>query len=84
MNRMPCSITDGPQYDDDWNRPLEPDEDAAYERWRQDRIDDAADRRDKGLPARCYFCDDPAVTEENGLPECADCSKPPVLPGIPT
>ena len=39
MNRMPCSITDGPQYDDDdFKTPTyEPDPDEAYDRWREEQ-----------------------------------------------
>lgn len=39
--RMPCRISDGPDYDD-WLEDdyEEPDEDAAYERSRQAEIDD--------------------------------------------
>jgi hypothetical protein len=40
--KMPCSITDGVQYEDlDWMQvdDLTEDEDAAYERWRQEQID---------------------------------------------
>lgn len=37
--RMPCSITDGEQYDDEVVR-VEQDPDEAYDRARQDRIDD--------------------------------------------
>lgn len=40
--RMPCSITDGEQYDDQFDRVEPEDEDAAYERHRQYEIDDAA------------------------------------------
>ena len=40
MNRMPCSITDGPKYDDDdFKTPTyEPDPDAAYDEWRETQI----------------------------------------------
>jgi len=36
MNRMPCSITDGPQWDDDemFPAPPEPNPDDAYDMWR--------------------------------------------------
>lgn len=39
--RMPCSITDGLQYDDwlEGDRRYEEDPDEAYDRWRQDEID---------------------------------------------
>jgi hypothetical protein len=49
MNRMPCSITDGKQYDDR----IEPeiDEDEAYERARQERIDNEKDQPFNSLPA---------------------------------
>lgn len=45
--RMPCHITDGPQTPEDqaeaWDAWFgEEDEDAAYERYRQQEIDDAA------------------------------------------
>lgn len=42
--RMPCSITDGEQYDDEPYREPE-DEDAAYERIRQAEIDDEDQER---------------------------------------
>ena len=37
MNRMPCSITDGPQYDDDEMFPPkpEPNPDDQYDEWRE-------------------------------------------------
>lgn len=40
-DNMPCSISDGLQYDD-WleQDELTEDEDAAYERWCQEQIDD--------------------------------------------
>jgi hypothetical protein len=40
MNRMPCSITDGPQYDDDemFPPPPEPNPDDAYDRMVEDEI----------------------------------------------
>lgn len=39
--KMPCHISDGPTYDD-WleQDELTEDEDAAYERYRQEQIDD--------------------------------------------
>lgn len=39
MNRMPCSITDGPQYDDaDFITPIhEPNPDDAYDMWRSEQ-----------------------------------------------
>ena len=42
QSRMPCSISDGPQEPEDVNPDLWPeeDEDEAYERERQQRIDD--------------------------------------------
>lgn len=41
MPKMPCHITDGPDYDDWLESDREPeDEDAAYERYRQQKIDD--------------------------------------------
>lgn len=41
---MPCHITDGPDYDDwlEQRSYVEPDEDAEYERHRQQEIDDEA------------------------------------------
>lgn len=41
--RMPCSITDGLQYDDwlEGDRWPEEDPDEAYDRYRQQQIDDA-------------------------------------------
>ena len=41
MKRMPCSITDGPDYDTwvDQQNKTEPDEDEAYRRMIQDEID---------------------------------------------
>jgi len=47
-SRMPCSITDGLQYDD-WleGDPETEDEDDAYERHRQQEIDDASRDRDQ-------------------------------------
>ena len=43
MNRMPCSRTDGEQYEDR----IEPeiDEDEAYEKARQESIDDDSSRK---------------------------------------
>ena len=40
MSRMPCSITDGPQYDDDdFKTPIyERDPDDAYDEWRSTQI----------------------------------------------
>jgi len=47
-SRMPCSITDGLQYDDWLEGDPEPeDEDDAYERHRQQEIDDASRDRDQ-------------------------------------
>jgi len=39
MNRMPCSITDGPQWDDDemFPAPPEPNPDDAYDMWRSEQ-----------------------------------------------
>lgn len=53
MSRMECSITDGLQYDD-WleGEPEREDEDAAYERARQEEIDDERDE-DLGLYPTC-------------------------------
>ncbi len=40
MTKMPCHITDGPQEPDDIRAPEEPDPDDAYDRYRQDCVDD--------------------------------------------
>lgn len=42
---MPCSITDGEQYEDDVSFSHEQDPDEAYDRDRQERIDDEAMER---------------------------------------
>lgn len=46
MNRMPCHITDGPETPEDVIGYEEEDEDEAYERARQDAIDDMVDIAD--------------------------------------
>lgn len=38
MDKMPCSITDGPQYDDGYDE-IEIDEDARFEQQREDAIE---------------------------------------------
>lgn len=43
LDRMPCSITDGPQYDDEPREEI--DEDEAYENHRQQEIDEEHARR---------------------------------------
>lgn len=39
MPKMPCHITDGPQEPEDMAPPREPDEDQAYETYRQECMD---------------------------------------------
>jgi hypothetical protein len=43
MGKMPCHISDGPQLPEDVPGYEPEDEDDAYERYRQQEIDDAAD-----------------------------------------
>lgn len=40
IHKMPCSISDGPQYEGGERFTPEPDEDAEYEAIRQQEIDD--------------------------------------------
>jgi hypothetical protein len=63
MSKMPCHISDGPQEPDDGYTQQEIDEDAAYENFRQQKIDDGEcmSCNKKHLPGEIYCeqCLDP-------------------------
>lgn len=62
MSKMPCHISDGPHEPDDVRDYVEPDEDAAYENFRQQKIDSG----------ECMSCNSPHLPDEIYCEDCID------------